>query len=58
MNNIPCWNCDGEMKRYGEDRFYWYFECPKCHEKKAELRDTYPGQITNRGPAGAETTHG
>jgi hypothetical protein len=34
MNIIPCWNCDGEMKRFGQDTFYWYYKCSKCGKEK------------------------
>lgn len=40
MNNgIPCWNCDGEMKRYGQDTFYWYHKCPVCGKQRAILKE-------------------
>jgi len=40
MNNgIPCWNCDGEMKCYGHDTFYWYYKCPVCGKQRAILKE-------------------
>jgi|GEM_PF-6624030 len=45
MNTMPCWNCDGEMRRFGEDSFYYYYRCPKCGKTHTELRDDRPGKI-------------
>lgn len=31
---LSCWNCDGEMKQFAEDSFYYYYRCPKCGKGK------------------------
>ncbi len=31
---IPCWNCPGEMKQFGEDTFYWIYSCASCGKEK------------------------
>jgi Zn finger protein HypA/HybF involved in hydrogenase expression len=46
---IPCWKCDGTMKRYGHDLFYWFYECPKCGSKHAELREDRPDKVESDG---------
>ncbi len=39
---ISCWNCDGVMKRFAHDTFYWFYRCPKCGKEKAQLREDRP----------------
>ncbi len=50
MDKIPCWNCPPEagnvMKRYGEDSFYSYYECPTCRMKKAQMKEKEDGRKT------------
>ena len=47
-SGIACWNCDGIMKRYGQDSFYWYYNCPLCGMITVELKDDYPGKTKVR----------
>jgi hypothetical protein len=36
------------MKRYGQDSFYWYYNCPLCGMITVELKDDYPGKTKVR----------
>ena len=36
---IPCWNCEGTMKRIAHDIFYWFYKCPDCGKERAQPRE-------------------
>lgn len=36
---MKCWKCGKEMKRYGEDTFYWYYRCKDCGIENMKLKE-------------------
>jgi ssDNA-binding Zn-finger/Zn-ribbon topoisomerase 1 len=50
---VQCWNCNGVMRRFAQDTFYWYYKCPKCGKERLELK-TDIGPMSPIGPIGVE----